>query len=217
MTRARFVVSLPEGTWLGDLSRERPDTTVRLRAGLGTEQKAVGLCWLTAPDIEAVLAAIDAHPAVEAVGVFDRTDTEAIVQFETNDSLLLWPALDAGVPVEFPIEIIDGEAVLDVVGDPDRITALGQTLESLAAGFTIEYIRDDDHSTQLTRTQCELLRTALAEGYYDTPRRCSLTDLANEIGLAKSTVSETLHRAEGVVVRSFLRTVSHRNPAIEEV
>lgn len=208
MTRARFVVSLPEGTWLGDLSRDLPDTTVRLRAGLGTEQKAVGLCWLTAPDIDAVLAAIDAHPEVETVGVFDRTDTEAVVQFETDESLLLWPALAAGVPVEFPVEIIEGEAVLDVVGDPDRITALAEMLDTRAAAFTIEYIRDDDHSTRLTRTQCELLRAALEEGYYDTPRRCSLTDLADEVGLAKSTVSETLHRAEGVVVRSFLRTVT---------
>ncbi|MGK2230049.1 MAG: putative DNA binding protein, partial [Methanobacteriota archaeon] len=41
-------------------------------------------------------------------------------------------------------------------------------------------------------------------GYYDTPREISLSEVANEMDIAKSTCSEILHRAEGKVVSEFL-------------
>jgi len=39
--------------------------------------------------------------------------------------------------------------------------------------------------------------------YYDTQREVSLSELANEFGIAKSTCSEVLHRAEGTIVKEF--------------
>ncbi|MGI0054942.1 MAG: helix-turn-helix domain-containing protein [Thermoplasmata archaeon] len=44
----------------------------------------------------------------------------------------------------------------------------------------------------LTVRQEEILRRALAEGYFDVPRRISLTALAPKIGVAMSTLSVTL-------------------------
>jgi predicted DNA binding protein len=41
-------------------------------------------------------------------------------------------------------------------------------------------------------------------GYYDTPRTCTLTELADHLGIAKSTASERLHRAEGAIIRAFV-------------
>ena len=46
--------------------------------------------------------------------------------------------------------------------------------------------------------------TAVDHGYYDTPRACSLTELAEEVGIAKSTCSETLHRAEETMIKQFM-------------
>jgi predicted DNA binding protein len=40
-----------------------------------------------------------------------------------------------------------------------------------------------------------LLRTALTRGYFDYPRRISLTDLALELGVTKSSLSQSLRRA----------------------
>jgi len=40
-----------------------------------------------------------------------------------------------------------------------------------------------------------LLRTALTRGYFDYPRRISLTDLAIELGVRKSSLSQSLRRA----------------------
>lgn len=205
MSQARFVVTLPERTWLGDLSETFPDATVRLLTALADESQAVGLCRVTAADCGAVLEYLADRDDVEAVTVLRRTDRDLTVQFETDEPLLLWTVLDAGVPVQFPIEVTDGRAVLDVVGEPTRITRLGLYLDDLGVSFTVEFVREyarlDD---QLTGKQRSLVTTAVELGYYDTPRKCSLTDLADSVGLAKSTVSETLHRAEETIVKSFV-------------
>lgn len=53
---------------------------------------------------------------------------------------------------------------------------------------------------------------AVEAGYYDTPRDCTLTDLAETVGLAKSTCSETLHRAEGQIIKQFVAESSTDGP-----
>lgn len=207
MTQARFVVSLAEGTWLYDVSAAFPDATLRVLAALENDAGGVGLCCLVAPDTGDVLASVGEHDDVALVTVFEETPTEGAFHFETNDTHLVVPALDTGVLIEFPVEVADGRAVIDVVGEPSRITDFGARLETLHPQLSIEFVREyTPMDEQLTQKQRSLVETAVELGYYDTPRRCSLTDLAAEIGLAKSTVSETLHRAEEVVIRSFLKT-----------
>ena len=86
----------------------------------------------------------------------------------------------------------------------ERISAFADQLEALSIVFTLDRIyRDVDLSIPLTASERDLLVAAIERGYYDTPRRITLTDLAAERGLAASTVSERLHRAEELVVKEF--------------
>jgi predicted DNA binding protein len=57
--------------------------------------------------------------------------------------------------------------------------------------------------------QLQLLTMAVERGCYDTLRECSLTELTNELGIAKSTCSEILHRVEGVVIIQFVNRVAN--------
>lgn len=203
MTRARFVVTLPPDSPLGGLSREMPEATFRILAALGGNGGGFGVGWITAPDISAVL---NEMASLRESIVLSRTEREAAVQFETAESALLDAALAAGLPIEMPIDVEDGRAAFDVVGDSERITALARELESSFRAVEIDYVREQvDSGRYLTQKQRRLVASAVGMGYYDTPRRCSLTDLAAELDLAKSTTSETLHRAEEVIVKAYVR------------
>lgn len=56
----------------------------------------------------------------------------------------------------------------------------------------------------LTPRQSEVLRLALASGYFDFPKRVGIEALAQRLGVSKSTVAETLHRAERKVLETFV-------------
>lgn len=59
----------------------------------------------------------------------------------------------------------------------------------------------------LTNRQREVLEIAFDHGYYDVPRSTSTKELAADLGLDDSTVSEHLQRAE----RNLLSTVLNRS------
>lgn len=48
---------------------------------------------------------------------------------------------------------------------------------------------------------------ALDCGYYETLRRCSLSDLADELAIAPSTASMIFHRAEERVMKRYVREI----------
>lgn len=56
----------------------------------------------------------------------------------------------------------------------------------------------------LTEKRMDILRIAYSEGWYNTPRDISLGELANKIGLGRSTVSEHLIKSESKIIQYFL-------------
>ncbi len=204
MTHARLVVELPEGHWVADVSRDHPNATFRVLAALPDDGPGCVLVNVTAPDVEAILSDMADHSGVTDRTVLARSDREATVQFETSAPLLIRAAKRAGVPIRMPVEIAEGEATVTVVGARKRLPELGKRFEEFGLSYRIERVSGwEPPSRTLTDRQRETVLAAVEHGYYDTPRRCSLTELAEELGLAKSTVSETLHRAEEEVVKSF--------------
>lgn len=205
MTHARLVVELPDGAWIADVSRSHPDASFRVQAALPDDGPGYAIVNLTAPDVGNVLDAMGRHSAMTDLTVLARSDREATVQFETSTPMLVRAAKRAGVPLRMPVEIDDGEATVSIAGSPDRLPKLGSRLDDLELSYRVERVGESDPSRRtLTERQRETVLAAIDRGYYDTPRRCSLTELAESIGLAKSTVSETLHRAEEEVVKSYL-------------
>ncbi|ESP89839.1 DNA-binding protein [Candidatus Halobonum tyrrellensis G22] len=165
----------------------------------------MGLVEITAPELQALLDDLRENGSVTELTVLERTAETALVQFETTMPLLLLPVEDSGVPLTMPFTIQEGEAEWELTAPQHRISNLGTQLNEFGISFTVDEIRQQIEPEQvLTDRQLRLVRAAVEEGYYDTPRRCSLTDLAETVGLAKSTCSETLHRAEERVMKRFL-------------
>lgn len=207
MPRARLTLTIPEGVWIGDISRRHPDAAFRVLAALTDDGGGgTGLVEIRAPDADAVVAALRSADEVVELTCLQCGDREALVQFETTFPLLLLPVQGSGTPLELPFTLEDGRAVWEVKAPRDRLSALGEQLDEFGIPFQVDFVRREVETEQLlTDRQLRLLTRAEERGYYDTPRGCSLTELADELGMAKSTASETLHRAEGKVIKQFLQ------------
>lgn len=60
----------------------------------------------------------------------------------------------------------------------------------------------------ITETERRTLEVAVEEGYFETPRRASLQDLADEFGISKTAVSMNLRRAERKLVDATVESLS---------
>jgi predicted DNA binding protein len=123
--------------------------------------------------------------------------------------LLLFSAQGTGVPLEMPFLLADGEVEWELTALQNRLSELGIQFEQFGIPFTVNEIQQHIEPEQLlTDRQLELLTVAVERGYYETLRECSLTELADELDIAKSTCSETLHRAEEEVIKQFVNRVA---------
>lgn len=204
MTRARLSVRLLEETWIHAVSTAHPETTITVLAAMPTGETGTGLIRVTG-DAAGVSADMKRQEGITSLSVLDASDGEALIQFDTIEPMVLLAAEEAGLPIEPPVRIRKGEATLDVTAPHERLSALGDQLETFGMDYTVEHVYDSfDPETLLTDRQRRALTTAVERGYYDTPRECTLTDLAAELDVAKSTLSEVLHRAEGTVLKRIV-------------
>lgn len=217
MVEARLTLTVPEGVWIGDVSRSHPEAEFRVLAAVAGEETGTGLVELTADDVPAVIADVESADDVSDVAVLDHDEDRTLLQFETTVPLLLMPMQGSGTPLELPFTLVDGRAEWTVTAPRERLSALGDQLREFDIPFDVEYVRRTLESTSLlTQRQEDLVRAAVDAGYYDTPRECSLTELAEDLDMAKSTASETLHRAEGTILKAFVTdetSVSAEPPA----
>jgi hypothetical protein len=204
MTRATLTVSIPADVWIGRISRSHPDVELSILSAFPGDETATGLVEIAGPRVSAVIQAFEDEETVTELDVLNRSDDAALIQIETTEPTLLFPIIGSGIPLELPFPIRDGEARWTVTSSHDRLSELGDQLEAFGISYTLHAL-EHDHAPEdlLTDDQRALIDTAIEEGYYDVPRTCTLTELAETVGIAKSTCSEKLHRAESKIVRAF--------------
>jgi predicted DNA binding protein len=205
MPHAELTVTLPPAVWIGALSREFPDATFRVLSAVPREEEGFGLVEVRTDDPDGVLDAMEAAPGVTAIEPISREDDVIVLQFETSEPLLLASIQASGVPLSLPLDITNGRAQLEVTASRDRIAALGESFDDLGLVYSLDRLYESvEAASPLTDKQRETLLAALDRGYYDTPREVTLSELADELGMAASTTSEILHRAEESVVKAFV-------------
>ena len=184
-----------------------PDTVFRVVSALPGDEQGVGVVEVEGASYDEALEEIPRHETISEMDVLWEHDEEekALVQIRTDRHLILQRASRSGVPIEMPFEIQDGVGEWELRASHESLSELGSTFDSMGMNYTIEYIRDvEDDGEFLTKKQYEVVDAAHELGYYDTPREASLSEVADELGIAKSTCSEILHRAEGKVMGRFL-------------
>jgi predicted DNA binding protein len=104
-------------------------------------------------------------------------------------------ATEYGIVVWFPATITKGVLEIELVVRRSQVGGLVRALAKAGAEPRLVSLRQDSLRTVpliLTPTQRDLFRHALGLGYYEVPRRITLTALARKVSRSKSSVSRTL-------------------------
>ena len=94
-----------------------------------------------------------------------------------------------------------------LVRDSDQLKTLmakleGQGIKASIGGLSAVKPRD-----QLTSRQREVLAKAISLGFFEFPRRLSLTELSEELGIKPSTLSQVLRAAEEKIITKYASTM----------
>ena len=215
MPRASITIAIPADVWIGSISRRFPDTRFRVQSARSAGGVGVALVELRSQELETVLDAVQNSGPVVDFEIFQQRDSLALVQIEATNPFLLFPVEAAAVPLQVPFEIRDGTVSWQLITTSDRLSALADQLDAFGVTYTVDRVQPDiDFEEILTQKQAWVLEEALQRGYYDSPRTCTLTELADELGIAASTCSDTLHRAEEHVIKQFDQETAIARPLL---
>ena len=219
-----------------DLTLRLPDDLLHPMAAFVRHEDVVGyeelLTWRVRPeqDIEYQLWYVEAPPEAyrEAVAEIESIEAFSVAPIDES-SLHLWVCeetlpqvqawrnafLDRQLVVVPPVRFdADADMGMTIVGEGGDVQAVLDAMPA-SVDVTVTEIGSYDRrggtlAAALTERQLEAVRTALDVGYYEVPRGAGLADVAAALGIAESSASEVLRRAEGAVLSRVLERYGGR-------
>ncbi len=202
----RIKVRLPEGHWSGDVSRLRPEAILRIEETMPLS-KGRGTAKLSSSiDLANELAS---HLGIEEVRDLGVNRYE--VDIAPKGGGYIKPIRDTGVIPQSPFEVRDGWVDWTIECVAQKAFQLVQNLKDSDIPYQVVSTKSTN-SRMLTSRQRTIFDAAMNEGYWESPRRITLTKLAELLGVSKSTLSVQLHKIEGVVLNSYADNVRRNSP-----
>ncbi len=206
VNQLRIEVRLPEGHWSGDVSRQRPEAVMRIEE---TMPLGRGRGTAKISSSNGLKDELNSHSGIDEVRDFGNNRYE--VDIAPKGGGYIKEIIEAGVIPQSPFEVRDGWVDWTIECSAEKSRKLVQLLREGGVPYRVVSTRFTG-SRMLTPRQRLIFDSALNEGYWDTPRRITLSALAKLLGLSKSTISVHLHKIEGIVLNYFADEVRKNSP-----
>ncbi|MHA1370965.1 MAG: helix-turn-helix domain-containing protein, partial [Promethearchaeota archaeon] len=128
-----------------------------------------------------------------------------ILSIIINEPWILKTVLENQGLVRFPLLIKDGCIQLEVIGERARLDEILTKFENYDVNFTIQQMTKYVFKSLLTKKQESILHTAFEFGYYDVPRRITLSELAEKFNISPSAMSESIRRIHRKLAVSYIK------------
>ena len=205
MMEASLIIRLPD-TWVSDVcGATRAVIHFQRCVPYGEEGGRSLIEFDDSEDAEMVVDAIRKHPSIERVEV-SRTDGGRVSAMVMNRTCRAGQVLAASDCFMVGAQSLDDGRVKWklISGKEGSLQSLVEELRGAGCEVEVERVRAVRDESVLTKRQEEVLALALKEGYYETPKRIHLSELAKRLKIAPSSLGEVLKRAEKAVIEQHL-------------
>lgn len=192
---------------------EFPDATIELDRVVPTDDAVIPYFWISASGIDELTADLTEDEGIETFRIIDELEAQLFVRIDWN---LDRPSVLTGL-VETDVTLLSG------LGNRENWTFEVRSSDQAAVSAFQSYCRANDVPIRLTQLHAlspleadreydltEGQRTALvlaySRGYFDSPRKATQADLADELDISRQAVSSRLQRGLRRLVASSLVT-----------
>ena len=196
----RFLVALPDHSWLRRFTSDHAGVRLEILHRVETEDgRVVDDVRLGPRESPSFAREIARHPDVLQVENLQEAGDAGVYRVTYRLPRFLHTVREFGAPPRFPFVVQDGTSRWTFVLRASSVGPFVEELRSHVPGVEVQTFRPPPGSRNpkgLTVRQREVFHRAMRDGYFDVPRRVTLTDLARRLGVSKSTLSESLAIAE---------------------
>jgi len=166
--------------------------------------------WVTGEAYNTLIEDLQSKPDAENVTVLDELPDRALVRFEweTGRSPVFDLVEEAGGRIAGAEGTPEGWALVINFPSQEDLRTFYELTQERGLDIRLQNLYEEDSpfpvdQFDISPKQRETLDVALAAGYFEVPRRATLADLADELGISEQGVSERLRRG----LSTFLATM----------
>ena len=137
-----------------------------------------------------------------------QDDNSLLFNMVMADPWVLQTIFDAQLLLRFPIVIHNGKISIELIGSRIKIDQLLNTNQNWKeVEISIKQVKKYCPDTLLTPRQLEILTKSLLNGFFDIPRKKSLSHLAKDIGISPSALSENIRRINKKLAENYISCI----------
>jgi predicted DNA binding protein len=168
--------------------------------------------WASGDDFERFESGLETDPTVDDVTRLTTLGDARLylidIADENAESMLYPDYVELGVQILDAVSTVGGVALRVRCPDRETVTRLKAAYGERGVDFELRRIYQETErvssSYGLTEKQRTALVTAWQAGYYATPRRATLDEIGDSLGITQQSLSQRLRRALDTLVESTL-------------
>lgn len=201
-------ITLPSATFsLGRAMQAFPDATIELERVVPLQETIMPLLWVEGGDVASIESTLKAHSQVKAVETLTTTASETLfnVHWSPDASGLTEVLLNTGATVLEARGTAESWDFRLRFGSHDDLSTFNISLTEKGIPVTLRRIYhppESDERPEVSSVQRETFREAYRRGYFQIPRRINQAELADELEISDSALSQRIRRGVSKLIES---------------
>ena len=208
MVLASVRFRVPESNWIGVFSRRHPELRLEYLSFAELDaHRSVADLWIGGGPPGGWAAELRRFDQVDRVDALAEVGGGCLYRLIFRNPPIVYLYRRLGVPLPLPIWVQAGSVRWEVVARAPEYARILEFGRSIDPKFRVVAVRRGPlpgHLPTLTPGQRRVLSAALAAGYFESPRRVTLGELARSLKRSRSALSETIAIIEERLLDSAL-------------
>jgi hypothetical protein len=184
--------TLPRPYWHSEMSRRHPEASVDVLGYSILQGEMLVDLRVHTNDLASWGDELRGFEDISDVKILGRPDAGSTLRVTYKDYNIQATMQRLHLIVRTPFSVKNGIAEMVMAGPEDGIRRFISMFPGLKAEVEAVYSSEKGGAALLTPRQAEVFHRAMAAGYFEVPRRVTLTELAARLGVAVSSLSEML-------------------------
>ena len=205
IVKVKLKISVPKSRWLSKLNDKYPELRFHILSTIILEEN-VGdtLFQIQGPTVKNFISEFNSISEPASFQILYEDKEAVILNVKTKDPWIFNSLVKTDLLIMYPIKISEGQINIEAITTRMKVDNFLLELEKKEMKFSIISIGYYHQSALLTKRQKDLLHFVYINGYFEVPRKKSLTKLAKDLNISPSALSETLRRTFKRITKNYL-------------
>jgi predicted DNA binding protein len=207
LIEALLSIRIPE-LWVTPIT-EKYDVELKCEVGGTSGKTGWGLATIKGNEqiLDDIIKEVTLHPSVGSVKMKTRQPGSASFLVDVVGCKACEVLLRSKAFMVFPVHIHKGRMKWLIITDSNvTVGQIAKKLEEHQCDIKIERITPLREQGMLTERQEHIIRKAFESGYFACPRKTDATNLAKELKISASTLSEVIRAAQRRIFAAYLHS-----------